>query len=140
MPEVTVFNGISILPRKVAKDEEYRLRDNDERKVRIDRLTAAIGAYLRNVDDRIATPFYDSQILGDVDSAQSSVLCVPWAEAKYKDRPIYMSLNEEKQLGYWVPTTDHLAEAELKQNGSWAWIHVLYFCAETADSGVLVGV
>lgn len=140
VPEVTMFDGISMLPRMVAKDEEYSLRDDEERKVRMDRLTAATEAHLKNVGDCIHIPFYDSPILGDTDSAQSRVLCVAWAEAKYNGQPVCMSWNREKQLGCWTPTTDDLVEAELKREGSWAWVDVLYLRAKTADFGVLVTV
>ncbi|KAH6614535.1 hypothetical protein B0J18DRAFT_439596 [Chaetomium sp. MPI-SDFR-AT-0129] len=140
VPEVTMFDGISMLPRKVAKDEEYSLRDDEERKVRIDRLIAATVAHLRNVGDCIDIQFYDNLTFGDTDSAQSGVLCVAWAEAKYNDQPVYMSWNEEKQLGCWTPTTDNLVEAGLERGGSLAWIHVLHLRATTADFGVLVRV
>ncbi|EJT69974.1 hypothetical protein GGTG_12151 [Gaeumannomyces tritici R3-111a-1] len=80
-PAVTMFDGISTLPSKVAIYEEYSLRDDEERRVWIDRLIAAIEAYLTSVGDRVDIPFYDDLIFGDTDGAQSSTLRVAWAGA-----------------------------------------------------------
>ncbi|KAJ4286892.1 hypothetical protein N0V88_007836 [Collariella sp. IMI 366227] len=139
VPTVTMFDGISTLPRKVAEYEEYSLRGDKERRVRIDRFIAAIEAYLTSVGDRVDIPFYDDLIFGDTDSAQPSVLCVAWAEARYKEWRLHMWWNAEKQLGCWTPTTDDLVEAELKLGGDWNWIHVLYSRVRTAEFRVLVG-
>jgi hypothetical protein len=48
--------------------------------------------------------------------------------------------NAKKQLGCWAPATDDLVEAQLKLDGDWTWIHVLYVRARNAEFGVLAGV
>ncbi|KAJ4286022.1 hypothetical protein N0V88_008137 [Collariella sp. IMI 366227] len=138
VPTVTMFDGISTLPSKVAEYEEYSLRDDEERRVRIDRFIAAIEAYLSSVGDRVDILFHDDLIFGDTDGAQSSVLCVAWAEARHREWRLHMWWNAEKQLGCWTPTTDDLVEAELKLAGDWDWIHVLYSRVRAAEFRVLV--
>lgn len=49
LPTVTIFDGISALPSRVAEDEEYNLRDDKDRRVRVDCVIAAIEAHLTSV-------------------------------------------------------------------------------------------
>ncbi|KAK3984555.1 hypothetical protein QBC44DRAFT_336780 [Cladorrhinum sp. PSN332] len=50
--------------------------ETTRRGVRIDRLIAAIKAYLTSVGDCVDILFYDDLIFSDTDGAQSSMLCV----------------------------------------------------------------
>jgi hypothetical protein len=99
LPKVTVFDGISTLPSRVAEDEEHDLRDDGERRVRVDRVITAVEAYLESVGDCIKIDFYDDLIFSDTDGAQSRMLCVAWAEAKYKDWRVCRWWNPKKRLG-----------------------------------------
>jgi hypothetical protein len=69
LPTVTIFDGTSTLPSRVGEDEEYNLRDDEERRMRVDYAMTAIEAHLTIVGDRVDIPFHDDLVFGVTDGA-----------------------------------------------------------------------
>ncbi|KAL2015272.1 hypothetical protein VTK56DRAFT_5928 [Thermocarpiscus australiensis] len=61
-------------------DEEWCIRDDEERNARIDRLTAAVETWLNGMRRCINIPFWDSAKFSDRDGTLLGTLCLAWAE------------------------------------------------------------
>ncbi|KAK4035024.1 hypothetical protein C8A01DRAFT_38478 [Parachaetomium inaequale] len=68
VPQVLMFDGISIRP--------YNMEDDEKRKERIYYLIAAVEAYFTSVGDCIDILFYNTRKFSDIDSICSGTLCI----------------------------------------------------------------
>ncbi|KAL2127440.1 hypothetical protein VTI74DRAFT_10744 [Chaetomium olivicolor] len=131
--EVLMFDGISSLA-PAGHDEEWCIRDDEERNARIGRLTAAIETWLNGMRRCINIPFWDSGDFSDRDSTLSGTLCLAWAEGRFNKRPMCLTWQEDRMEAAWVPTTNDPDKANMSEDGDGVchWKHVLCLRAHRA--------
>jgi hypothetical protein len=133
--EVLMFDGISSLARPAHDDEEWCIRDDEERNERIGRLTAAVETWLEGMGRCINIPFWDSGKFSDRDGTLSGTLSLAWAEGRLNKWPMHLTWQEDRMEAAWVPTTDDPDKANMSEDGDGVchWKRVLWLRARKAQ-------